>query len=187
MKHSKSAEPSLSFPSKKAWCVFYRLLSFAAQAFDVDTDPLRLAHFHPNIVFQAHERTNKGCSNRYIDSAALSPGVPDRYHLRPVLGRHPSPLQQQQHHYAHSDPQQVRSGSISQNQPVVMSACGKVWGFLCPVPETTAAIELHHCHTVNNSLGNSLLPSPAITGANWLMRCVTILSSSCFVKLPLSF
>lgn len=91
--------------------------------------PGGLAHFPPNIVFQAHERTNKGCCNRYIDSAALSPGVPDRYHLRPVVGRHPAALQQQQHHYAHSDPQQVRSRSISQKQPVGMSAAEMWKGF----------------------------------------------------------
>ena len=34
-------------------------------------------------------------------------GVPDRYHLRPDLGGHPSALQQQQHQHAHFNPQQV--------------------------------------------------------------------------------
>lgn len=34
-------------------------------------------------------------------------GVPDRYHLRPNLGGHPSALQQQQHQHADSHPQQV--------------------------------------------------------------------------------
>lgn len=37
----------------------------------------------------------------------LSPGVPDRYHLRPDLGGHPPALQQQQHQDADSYPQQV--------------------------------------------------------------------------------
>lgn len=138
--------------------MFQRLLSFTVQVFDVDTDPCR-GDWATLIqaLFSELLKDDKGCWNHYIDSAPFSPGVPDRYHLRPDLGRHPSALQQQQHQHAHSDPQQVHSQHISPKQTMGITACPASESL--PFPKTIAAIEFQHCHTVNNSLGSSVLPS----------------------------
>lgn len=103
-------------------------------------------------------------------------GVPDRYHLRPNLGGHPSALQQQQHQHADSHPQQVhwlvlRMHYKCQIPGPIRTFCfliSYIEGFLMKysrcccesfILSTGATTLFPHFHTANISFENNLLLS----------------------------
>lgn len=129
----------------------------------------------------------------------LSPGVPDRYHLRPDLGGHPSALQQQQHQHANSDPQQVHSLEIYWKQiqqwmywrlQHVRFNCFWIRDtafFL----STAAIIVFQHFH-ISFKKNIRLSCNPVISGTDWSMCFVfpthfVFLTSCCEAELPLLF
>lgn len=99
-------------------------------------------------------------SDQYIDYSPLSPGVPDRYHLRPDLGGHPSALQQQQYQHADFNPQQVwiyckyctceipRRKCVYSYSKYVRFKCGESF-----ILSTTTTVVLHF-YSVNISFEN---------------------------------
>lgn len=94
-----------------------------------------------------------GPSDHAIGSSLLSPGVPDRYHLRPDLGGHPPALQQQQHQDADSHPQQVTSADVVQAQSLsIVVPCFYVVSLSSPPP-------LCSIFTLRISLENNIPPS----------------------------